>query len=181
MMPDSENDSKDRFKGPKSRRDLWGKLASGGDGVHRGRVVTKDLMNSRGHGSMIEVVDVGLTSPVTPADAVLYDILKRLRRMRDIVESVAESPMSPADRAKKQEEINQCRDEIDDLSNLLSTVATPEKKRSVDMSITQASDMIAGLLNDAVLEDTGGAESPEAPLDDEKLAEWMESIMKGWG
>ncbi|MDR1885589.1 MAG: hypothetical protein LBQ56_04885 [Synergistaceae bacterium] len=153
---------------------MWKKLASGGAGMLRGRVITKDLMGSQKPGGTIEVVDLGLSPPVSPVDAIFYDILKRLRLMRDIAEAAATVPMTREELAKKQEEVILCRSEIDELSGMLSQALTPERKQSVDMSIKQASDMIEGLLNDAI------AGTEKEPISDEKAAAWMDSVMKGW-
>ncbi|MDR3355283.1 MAG: hypothetical protein LBO21_09605 [Synergistaceae bacterium] len=181
MASSSGDDNKGGFRGPKSRADLLRKLASGDESARRGHVVTRDFMNSRKSSGMIEIVDTGISPPVSPVDAVLYDVIKRLKRMRDIAEAAAALPVSGDERARMQDEINQCRDEINDLSNLLSDAEKLEEKMSVNAPATPAADMVGKLLNDA-LQDGQDDESPsQTPMDDEKIASWMKSIMKGWG
>jgi hypothetical protein len=179
MAPGSGDENKGGFRGPKSRADLLRKLASDDGGIRRGRIVTNDFMNSGRSAGMIEIVDTGMSPPISPVDAVLYDIIKRLKKMRDLAETAATLPVSGDERTKMQEEINQCRDEIDDLSILLSDAEKLEKKMPFDAPATPAADMVAELLRDAVQDGMADESPPKTPMDDKKIVSWMESIMRG--
>jgi hypothetical protein len=178
MAPSSGDENRGGFRGPKSRADLLRRLASDDGNMRRCRVLTKDFMNSGVSSGMIEIVDTGISPPVSPVDAVLYDILKRLKRMRDIAEAAAVSPISDGERTRMQEEINQCGDEIDDLSNLLSDAERLEKRMPFGAPATPTADMVGELLQDAIQNSVENEPHSKTPLDDEKIASWMESIMK---
>jgi septal ring factor EnvC (AmiA/AmiB activator) len=113
-------------------------------------------------------------------DAVLYDVIKRLKRMRDIAETAAALPVSDDERARMQEEINQCRDEINDLSSLLSDAEKLEKKTPMDTPAASAADMVGELLSEAFRENIKSESPPKKLMDDEKITSRMKSVMRGW-
>jgi hypothetical protein len=127
----------------------------------------------------------GFVEKLTLVDKALFEILRRLVRMRvlAIKSATAKQPdETESELAARQKEIEELQREINSIASLLSTLQetdAPKTKDELSPVIDQADSNLSRAMK--MLEEIVGigAETPKSDLlEDPQIADWMNSLMR---
>lgn len=132
----------------------------------------------------LSILEKGVDEPRSVGDMMLLEILKRLQGMREVAVRAARLPLSDEERRICQGEIEKLKEEIESFA--ASIPPTPEPNAdmgAIDDAIARISDMLAEWEERAPGRTDVPADAPQSEnqREEEKIARWMDSLMRGWG